>query len=167
MSEVESRNIRGEAGDESRGYTRNALKTIAGVTVVAMLASVIYGSLYSYKAAILAFLASLLGFAVGGLTGFLFGFPRYTEGAAVAGIEDLRNALATRDSGAIQQGRIPQNLRPNTNLERIVDWLMTMIVGATLVSLKELVSWGTEQFQSLSAAVTHLESPTTNVASSL
>ncbi|HEX5210161.1 MAG TPA: hypothetical protein VFW22_00310 [Pseudolabrys sp.] len=66
--------------------------------------------------------------AVGGLLGFLFGVPRTREAAA-----------------AIQQGTTAEARRAvlaaNTNLERVSDWLTTLLLGATLVQIKPLIEW--------------------------
>lgn len=85
--------------------------------------------------------------------GFLFGFPRTTESAAVAGLEDLKHAIAASNAHSASAA-IQTRLRANTNLERIVDWLMTLIVGATLVNLSELVEWAVNAFSGIGAAIT-------------
>lgn len=54
----------------------------------------------------------------GSLLGFIFGVPRFR----------------VSDRGEGPQG----SLNPNTNLEQISDWLTKIIVGATLVQLREL-----------------------------
>lgn len=129
-----------------RAY-RLMLLSIIILAALGLVAAALYGSLYSFKGAIIALLASSLGYAFGGISGFLFGFPRYTDNAPIASAEDLR-AVSSTGSGAT-------GLRHNTNLERITDWLMTMIIGATLVNLQELVQWAEAHFRSITAAIVY------------
>jgi hypothetical protein len=68
--------------------------------------------------------------AVGGVGGFLFGIPRARE---------ISETVA-------QQGHDPTKTRravlaANTNLERVSDWLTTLLVGATLVQIKPITEW--------------------------
>ena len=130
--------------------TLDALTVILLATTIALMFSVFYGLEYSVRGALLAFLASTLGYGLGGMAGFLFGFPRYTDGIIVADPEAFKKALGDKAAGA---GAGTPGLRQNTNLERIVDWLTTMIVGATLVNLQQLTSWSEERFRSLTAAI--------------
>jgi hypothetical protein len=135
----------GEAKDE-RQYTWRFIQAIFWIDVFGFSLSAIFGySQSEYSGLVLALLGSALGYALGGLFGFLFGFPRYTEPTAVSSAEDLRKL----DKGAAND----KSLRPSTNLERIVDWLMTMIVGATLVNLQQIMEWSGSQFQALADAI--------------
>lgn len=86
-------------------------------------------------------------FACGAFLGFLFGVPRVLsrEGAgaatapAPAGQAGAAGEPATTSpvSGEPERRRGPL-MQSNTNLERISDWLTTMIVGATLVQLYKI-----------------------------
>src|SRR5262245_10383303 len=67
--------------------------------------------------------------AAGALFGFLFAIPRTREAATVAGRTD--------DPAAMKQAV----LVANTNLERVSDWLVTLLLGATLVQIKPIVDW--------------------------
>jgi len=67
--------------------------------------------------------------AAGALFGFLFAIPRTREAAAVAGRPE--------DPTAVRQAV----LVANTNLERVSDWLTTLLLGATLVQIKPLADW--------------------------
>ena len=59
---------------------------------------------------------------VGAIIGFLFGVPRFkADNAAQEGTE-----------------RAAANYSPNTNLEQVSDWLTKVIIGATLVELREV-----------------------------
>jgi hypothetical protein len=65
----------------------------------------------------------------GSLFGFLFGIPRTREAERVASRSD--------DPGSMRQAV----LAANTNLERVSDWLTTLLLGATLVQLHDIVKW--------------------------
>jgi hypothetical protein len=67
--------------------------------------------------------------AAGALFGFLFAIPRTREAASVAGRTD--------DPTAVKQAV----LVANTNLERVSDWLTTLLLGATLVQIQPLAVW--------------------------
>jgi hypothetical protein len=133
--------------------TRIMVASILLATAFGMLMCVFYGGQYSARGALLAFLASGLGFALGGISGFLFGFPRYTDPSAVQSIEDLKAVLG--QSGDKSAALAKSRIRQSTNLERITDWLMTMIVGATVVSLKDLTAWAQTQFELLTKAIVY------------
>jgi hypothetical protein len=139
----------GKKEDESRDQrTSYALSWIVLASAIGLFASAAYGISFSSRGAILALLASILGYAAGGLLGFLFGFPRYTENAPVQSADDLKAAARGQDAAAASKG-----LNANTNLERIVDWLMTIIVGATLVNIGDMVTWGKRAFRLLTEVV--------------
>lgn len=67
--------------------------------------------------------------SAGALIGFLFGIPRTREAAATVSRGD--------DSAAVKQAV----LTANTNLERVSDWLTTLLLGATLVQIKPIAEW--------------------------
>jgi hypothetical protein len=137
--------------DAGTRVTLQALWYIAVIATVGLAISAYYGSQFSTRGAVLAILSSTLGYAFGGLGGFLFGFPRYTDSATVANLEDLKKALS-RESEASASG--PRGrLNANTNLERIVDWLMSIIVGGALVNIRELSDWAMEIFRKLTIAI--------------
>lgn len=71
---------------------------------------------------------------LGGILGFLFGVPRTVEAANRAAL-----AGATAGDGAAAAGQA--SLVANTNLERISDWLSTLLVGATIVQLGSVAEW--------------------------
>lgn len=69
---------------------------------------------------------------VGGVAGFIFGIPR------------TREAVDQTTSGADgnpEKQKSKAALLANTNLERISDWLTTLLIGATLVQLNEIPGW--------------------------
>jgi hypothetical protein len=67
--------------------------------------------------------------AAGSLFGFLFGMPRTREAANAAVRGD--------DPNSIKRAA----LIANTNLERVSDWLTTLLLGATLVQIKDIAAW--------------------------
>ncbi|MES2197871.1 MAG: hypothetical protein V4517_25905 [Pseudomonadota bacterium] len=71
--------------------------------------------------------------AVGSLFGFVFGIPRTVDPATRAAV-----AASARQGGVAASNAA---LATNTNLERISDWLTTLLIGATLVQIKDIVKW--------------------------
>ena len=72
-------------------------------------------------------------FATGAMLGFLFGVPRVLTGARPP--EDPPAAGASADTPT---GKKAPLLQSNTNLEKISDWLTTLLVGAGLAQFHEL-----------------------------
>ena len=64
--------------------------------------------------------------AAGSFIGFLFGVPR-------------ANVSATRESANVTD--IGRDYLPNTNLEQISDWLTKIIVGVSLVEIRDVIAW--------------------------
>jgi hypothetical protein len=73
-------------------------------------------------------LAAAAAAGAGAVFGFIFAIPRLVEPESSAGA-----AATTRAAG--------YPLKPNTNLERISDWLTTLLIGATLVQVKAIAEW--------------------------
>jgi hypothetical protein len=72
--------------------------------------------------------------SAGALFGFVFGIPRTLDPAGRAAV-----ATATSQGGS---AAAPNALMAaNTNLERISDWLTTLLIGATLVQIKDIAAW--------------------------
>ena len=150
----ERREPRGDLSAAREKDTGNMLWGITVLAVAALGAVIAYGYQYSFRGALLAFLCAVLGYAIGGVVGFLFGFPRYSDAAAVQTVEDLKAALASSSSAdKAESGRGHSPIRHSTNLERITDWLMTMIIGATVINLKNLAEWLSERFKSLGDSI--------------
>jgi len=84
-------------------------------------------------------------FSVGAMLGLLFGSPTMGNGQS-------RTHSETDPSS--QSG-----VRPNTSLERIADWLTTMIVGLGLVNLSAIKSEATTMSIWLTQAITESNSP--------
>jgi hypothetical protein len=79
-------------------------------------------------------LVGIASAAVGALLGFVFGIPRTMDPAsriAVAG------AMAQGGPVASSQAA----LAANTNLERVSDWLTTVLIGITLVQSQSVITW--------------------------
>jgi hypothetical protein len=71
---------------------------------------------------------------VGALFGFVFGIPRTLDPASQA-------AVVTAGALSNQYATSHAAMAANTNLERISDWLTTLLIGATLVQIKDIVQW--------------------------
>jgi hypothetical protein len=74
--------------------------------------------------------------AAGSILGFIFGIPKTPDTTVVAPAQNSGHAA-------------PQ-LQTNTNLEQISDWLTKILVGASLVQFRELLSFFKEVAKSLS-----------------
>lgn len=72
--------------------------------------------------------------SAGALFGFVFGIPRTLDPASRAAV-----ATATSQGGAAAAPNVL--MAANTNLERISDWLTTLLIGATLVQIKDIAAW--------------------------
>lgn len=81
-------------------------------------------------------------FAVGSSLGFLFGIPRVPDRSSAP--TTAREEPPPGKTGPTVTAQVAQEakrqslLNSNTNLERISDWLTTMLVGATLVQLYKI-----------------------------
>lgn len=98
----------------------------------------------------LAVLAAAGAFSAGGVLGLLFGAPRWGESGG-----------APAAAGAAQPSAAAAGVRPNTSLERVSDWLTTIIVGLGLVHLKSMKEEVSEMGIWLTNAIT-LQSGGTN-----
>jgi tetratricopeptide (TPR) repeat protein len=93
--------------------------------------------------AFFAFIWSLACLAAGGGLGFLFGIPRILSDQAPAepiSVETTTSGNASTFDKTLNGQRRKSNYRPNTNLDKISDWLTTLIVGITLVQWREVVA---------------------------
>jgi tetratricopeptide (TPR) repeat protein len=111
-----------ERNRQLRSYTWIA----AGLMLVALAASVAYGSMAAPKggrlaAAVASFLAAIGPFAIGLLTGFLFGIPKVLQ-----------------ESNGSGNGKPGRRTQTNTNLEQISDWLTKVLIGVGLTELTTL-----------------------------
>ncbi len=79
-------------------------------------------------------LVAIAAAAAGAVFGFIFGIPRTMNPADRAAVAV---AAATSQDGAAT----PAVMAANTNLERISDWLSTLLIGATLVQIKDIAAW--------------------------
>lgn len=74
--------------------------------------------------------------AAGSLFGFVFGIPRSLDPASRAAAVAAAQAAQLNDQAASRAA-----MGVNTNLERISDWLTTLLIGATLVQIKDIAAW--------------------------
>jgi hypothetical protein len=81
-------------------------------------------------------LAAAAASATGAVIGFIFGIPRTLDPASQA-------AVAGATAGAMTDKYAASHavMAANTNLERISDWLTTLLIGATLVQIKDIAHW--------------------------
>ena len=79
-------------------------------------------------------LISAAAAAAGALLGFIFAIPRTLDPASQAAV-----ANAVTSSKAASSA-----MAANTNLERISDWLTTLLIGAALVQIKDIARWVAE-----------------------
>ena len=122
----------------SNSQTALAIAVIVVVTQLGGVATLLYGFSArtcgfwcSVSGGLVAGISAAASYSAGGLLGLLFGAPSFAAGAGpratAAGTQD--GSTDTPSSSAI---------RPNTSLERIADWLTTMIVGLGLVNLSAI-----------------------------
>ncbi|MGA2129563.1 MAG: hypothetical protein ABSG76_25815 [Xanthobacteraceae bacterium] len=112
---------------------------IAGVVITAVWANGVAGA--SADAATFGFstyvgadlLVAAASAAAGALLGFIFGIPRTLDPAGRAAV-----ATAVQSGGPATTQAV---MAANTNLERISDWLTTLLIGATLVQIKDIAGW--------------------------
>ena len=77
-------------------------------------------------------LVGIAAAAAGAVFGFIFGIPRTLNPADRAAVA----AAASQDGAATHAV-----MAANTNLERISDWLTTLLIGAALVQIKDIAAW--------------------------
>jgi hypothetical protein len=113
--------------EERQGLeVERALHKVRCICALAVVFTLAYGLWAGgIQGACIAVLGGGAAFAIGSLLGFLFGLPRYSEPT-----KDNKPSARTNPDGAAGTLR---GVVPNTNLERIMDWLTTLIVGLGLV----------------------------------
>jgi len=79
-------------------------------------------------------LVGLAAAAAGAVFGFIFGMPR-----TMTLTERVAFAKAVKEEGLSDKTQAVMGV--NTNLERVSDWLTTLLVGATLVQIKPIADW--------------------------
>lgn len=99
-----------------------------------------------------ALLWALCSLTAGGGVGFLFGIPRSGAAPAKAGLAAASGGKpGSAVAAAASDADRGNNLRPNTNLEEVSDWLTKIIVGLGLVNLAD-IGPGVLKIAALSAA---------------
>jgi hypothetical protein len=96
---------------------------------------------------LVALLACVGAFSAGGMLGLLFGSPTWGGNASTLPAGSEGN---TGDPGRTSQVAV----RPNTSLERVAEWLTTMIVGLGLVNLASIKSEATSMSIWLTESIT-------------
>lgn len=80
--------------------------------------------------------------AAGGTAGFLFGIPKagmtQRSDGDLPSVSAVRGSASASDANASLGRDASLRARPNTNLEEVSDWLTKILVGLTLVNLKEI-----------------------------
>jgi thioredoxin-like negative regulator of GroEL len=91
---------------------------------------------------LLAVIIALAALAIGTFIGFLFGLPRTLTSAEVREVRqqaaDANTAAGGQQASPGSPGGRGSGSDVNTNLERISDWLTTIIVGVGLTKLQEI-----------------------------
>ena len=145
---------------KSNSQVAVAIAAILACTAVGLIGCLVMGVAVrgpgisnSVAGGLVAVFAGIGSFAVGGAMGLLFGSPNW--GGA--------NPGAHKQEDAVQAAVAPEGARPrpNTSLERIADWLTTMIVGLSLVHLKTIEARATDLAVSATRAISG-DAQTTN-----
>jgi hypothetical protein len=77
-------------------------------------------------------LVGMASASAGAVIGFIFGIPRSASSP---------DRQPDTDAAGKPLPRSRATLSTNTNLERISDWLTTLLIGATLVQIKDIATW--------------------------
>jgi tetratricopeptide (TPR) repeat protein len=99
-----------------------------------------------FVGALLALLISLAALALGAVIGFLFGLPRSLTSSEFRAAQRQEAAKEDAEAGKpAEPARGSPGSEVNTNLEKISDWLTTIIVGVGLTKLQD-IPVGVENF---------------------
>ena len=108
-------------------------KFVLGAIIIGLSAVLIYLAI-KQEGGFLPIVWSLAFLICGGGVGFLFGIPRILS-------EDVIPENPSPPNNQPNQNAKPRsNYRPSTHLERISEWLTTLIVGLTLVQWRYVVA---------------------------
>ena len=102
------------------------------VGLVSILLFTIYGQQLNIGTA---YVWSFAFFIVGGLCGFIFGVPKVVANSTLDP-NALQNISAITDEASKKAKK--NIIQENTNLTQISDWLTKVLIGASLVQLKEI-----------------------------
>jgi hypothetical protein len=116
-----------------------ALSVMLGIMIVLSVGAIVLSRMGSGAAQVGVGLAILLSaFLVGALVGFLFSLPRVlARGNAEAAISADQ---AGRTPVAANEGQGRNLLQTNSNLERVSDWLTTLLIGIALADISKIDS---------------------------
>jgi CheY-like chemotaxis protein len=112
----------------------------AGIMALGLFAILVYslGDINSFlSVSMTAILVSAASLALGLLAGFIFGIPLTPKNEAPG---NLQAAPENAEVEAVQPEKpaIPEIYRPNTSMEKISEWLATILVGIGLTQLLKL-----------------------------
>jgi hypothetical protein len=119
------------AATQTIALTTSVFAVVGVVIMLWMSIGLVSGSPGFYSVFGGSLIAGAAAAALGSVAGFIFGIPRTREAA------DQLSAV----DGAARPEKSRAALLANTNLERISDWLTTLLIGATLVQLQNIPSW--------------------------
>lgn len=79
---------------------------------------------------------SLAYLVIGGLFGFIFSVPKLISDTKATSTDTMNLTDATKEKASV--ATLKTRVQENTNLTQISDWLTKVIIGATLVQIKEV-----------------------------
>jgi len=122
---------------ENNNYSRYKWTTI-WLTVGTILGLITVGAYaFSTRANLgLLVLWSLVYLVIGALMGFIFSVPKLISDIKAPAVDTTN--LNESDIVKARVATLKNNIQENTNLTQISDWLTKVIVGATLVEIKEV-----------------------------
>lgn len=120
----------GNGSDPELADLRTANNALLPLLALGLLAAVCVGWRANATAGVLLWCVACL--VVGGSVGFLFGIPK--AGPQTAAGASPAQAASSGARPREESGRT----RPNTNLEEVSDWLTKIIVGLSLVHVKDI-----------------------------
>lgn len=124
------------------GDLNKSIYVLMPVLGVAVLAALWLGWCTNAVAGVMLWVVACL--AAGATVGFLFGIPKSASPAAVPADKNGKSAVPDE---SVRGGR------PNTNLEEVSDWLTKIIVGLSLVHLKDINAYVSKISETIAASL--------------
>ena len=137
-----------DSASPADGDLNKSINVLMPVLAIGVLAAIWLGWSANAVAGVLLWVVACL--ATGATLGFLFGIPK----SAVP-------VVSAPHSGS--EGNVHENTsggRPNTNLEEVSDWLTKIIVGLSLVHLKDINAYVAKISQTIAASLGNQPVPT-------
>lgn len=145
-----------DKNNEERSDILIITKFVVGAILTGMIVVLIYLAI-NRQGGFLPVIWSLAFLICGGGIGFLFGIPRILT-------DDIVPESPPLSGTALNEGKkLRSNYRPSTHLERISEWLTTLIVGLTLVQWQNVVNSFNQIAGSISQGI-NPEKPELNVS---